>query len=95
MDANDFGGHTGAMPRLFSIPTLVIGINMLLSISGNNFLPGNYGDADTALQIGVIATLLGLHGVFTNTAKVGLIRRFFSYAGGVAGGIILYKAFIA
>ncbi|WP_417672278.1 hypothetical protein [Roseibium sp.] len=94
MDANDFGGHTGGLPRLFSIPTLVIGINMFLSISGSNFVPGIYPDPDTALQIGAIATPLGLHGVLTNTARVGIIRKFFSYASGVAGGIILYKAFI-
>ena len=91
MDANEFGGHTSALPRLFSLPTLAIGIILLANFADNPIFPRQYPSKDDSLLIGGLAAVLGLHGVFTNTAQVGILRRYLSYASGVAGGIMCWK----
>ena len=91
MNANDFGGHTSALPRLFSIPTLAAGVIMLAQGMGEPILPGIYGSEQESLIVAAIAIPLGLHGMFTNTAGVNILRRFLSYASGLAGGIVCFK----
>lgn len=91
MQAQDFSGFTADLPRLFSIPTLAVGAVLLSYGLGSPIVGGQYPPPDESLVMGGGLGLLGLHGVFTNVRKVGILRRLLSYFSGAAGGVLSFN----
>ena len=91
MDAQGFSGFTADLPRLFSIPTLVVGVVLLSYGLGSPIVGGQYPPPDESLVLGGGLGLLGLHGVVTNVRKAGFLRRLLSYFSGAAGGVLSFN----
>ena len=78
----DIGMGLGQLaPRLFSIVTVVGGIFFLIGYSNIEPNPG----------LGVFILLLGIHGVFTNTKEVGVIRKILAWMSGAAGAVVVFN----
>ena len=70
-------GFGQAFPRFFSVAT-VIGALILFSEGAE---PG----------ISLFVLLMGLHGVITNTEKVGFIRKILAWMSGAAGAVFVFN----
>jgi hypothetical protein len=66
-----------AFPRLFSVGT-VVGAFIMFS-----------GSAEPGMSLFVL--LMGLHGIVTNTQKVGFIRKILAWTSGAAGAVFVFN----
>ena len=88
MNNADFSGFSAGLPRVFSIPLFGLGVILLSYGLGSPIADGEYPPPDEALVMGLGMVVFGFHGIVTNTQKVGIIRRIFSYFAGAAGGMV-------